>query len=340
MRRAGLLALGAALGAAGVLVLPARAQAPGDPVVTSLTLFAGTRDGLFRSGDWGGTWTRVEGASSGASLAGIGAVHAVSARGMLVMAAGSGGLFSSTDFGVTWRRLLEEPVLSVLTSRYFEADPVIFAGTPGGLLRSRNGGYSFLPTTVRETKVLRLEWPGPALLVATGRGVSLSLDAAETFLAGDGAGLPPREVRSLAVSSYFALDPVAFAGTADNGVYRSRDGGRTWSASGLPGRVVNDLVWLGPFLYAATDQGVMRSQDAGQNWAPLGEGLEGRTVTALLFPHAPDSGAEAFAATDAGVFRTTDGGEHWTLRGRIENPPTCLATFPPPEKAAPRRRRR
>ena len=34
------------------------------PVVTTLTIFAGTETGLWRSADWGYRWERVEGAGS------------------------------------------------------------------------------------------------------------------------------------------------------------------------------------------------------------------------------------------------------------------------------------
>ena len=42
------------------------------PVVTTLTIFAGTESGLWRSTDWGYRWERVLGASGGESLREVG----------------------------------------------------------------------------------------------------------------------------------------------------------------------------------------------------------------------------------------------------------------------------
>ena len=44
-------------------------QEAGSQVVTSLTLFAGTPSGLWRSTNWGGKWERVVGRPDGVSLA-------------------------------------------------------------------------------------------------------------------------------------------------------------------------------------------------------------------------------------------------------------------------------
>ncbi len=308
----------------------ALAQGRPDPVVTTLTLFAGTPSGLYWSRDWGATWERRQ----------EGAFHAILPVGPRVLAGGSDGLFVSEDFGQKWQRLeAGASVLSVLMSRYPQADPTMFVGTPAGLAKSEDGGRTFKPTALRETAVHRLEWPGPALVVGTGRGVAISHDAAATLLP-EPSGLPPGEVRALAVSSFFAMDPVMFAGVGQAGVFRSADGGKTFTASGLAGQAVNDLVWLGPMLYAATDQGLFRSQDAGAKWEPLGKGLEGRAALRLMFPLAPAAGREVFLGTDRGVYHTTDGGDTWRPSGLGEERVLALATFPPPEPPHDVRRKR
>jgi photosystem II stability/assembly factor-like uncharacterized protein len=309
----------------------ARAQQPqAQPVVTSLTLFAGTGSGLWRSRNWGADWERAR----------PGAVHAILALGPRVYAGGDEGVLLSEDFGQTWKAIdVGSTVLAVLPSRYPQADPTVFAGTAGGLLKSADGGTTFKATALGTAPVMRLEWPGPALVVATAQGVRVSVDAAGTFGEG-GQGLPAGDVRALALSSFFAVDPVLFAAVSGQGVFRSSDGGRTWAAAGLAGRAVNDLVWLGPFLYAASEDGLFRSEDTGRTWTPLGEGLRGRAVTRLLFPLAPASGSEIFAGTDQGVYRSADGGLRWLRAGTIEERVFSLGTFPPPSPVSGKRRRR
>lgn len=309
------------------------AQSPGlaPAVATTLTLFAGTPVGLWRSRDWGRTWERVAGRSSSASLEDLGVAHSVLPLGTRVYLGGDRGLFLSDDFGESWTKGAEiGPALCVLPSRYPQADLTVFLGSVGGLYKSEDGGRSFQPTALRGTPVIRLEWPGPALVVGSGRGVVVSEDAGQSF-AGPGAGLPEREVRALALSSFYPVDPVLFAGGDLGSVFRSRNGGRTWEPAGLTGKRVNDLVWLGPFLYAAAEGGIYRSEDAGASWLRLSENLGSRLPTRLLFPLAPAAGLEAFLGTDQGVFHTEDGGHHWEPSGLPGQTILALATFPPPE---------
>jgi photosystem II stability/assembly factor-like uncharacterized protein len=324
-----------------LLASPAHAQLSG-PVVTTLTIFAGTETGLWRSKDWGHRWQRVEGASGaqdGIAIA-FGPVRSILALGPRVYVGADAGLFISDDFGETWKRgALSVPVSAVLPSRYPQSDPTVFAATSAGLLRSGDGGQTFAATTVRDVWVHRLEWPGPALVLATARGVLVSNDGGKTFQ-GPGTGLPQGDVRAMALSSFFIVDPVLFAAVGATGVHRSADGGATWKASGLEGHSVTDLVWLGPFLYAASDRGFFRSEDAGRTWAPLGEGLKGVVPVRLLFPLAPDSGAEAFLGTTQGVYRTADGGMRWETAGLKDEKVLCIGTFPPPVREQNQKNRR
>lgn len=318
---------------------PTPTPPPAAPVATSLTLFAGTPSGLWRSADWGGTWSRVLGTSRGESLRDVGAVHSILPTGPRVYLGADTGLFASDDFGETWsRRSLAVPVYAVLPSRYPQSDPTVFAATAEGLQKSGDGGLTFMLTSLRGTRVTRLDWPGPALIAATSSGVVISMDGGGTF-GMPGAGLPPGEVLAMVASSYFGVDPVIFAAVGDTGVHRSSDGGRTWASSGLPGHRVSDLAWIGPLLYAATDRGLLRSENAGQRWSPLGEGLRGPTPIRLLFPLAPDSAAEVFLATSEGVFRSADGGVRWTTTGLRDVPVIALATFPPLREVPKGRRR-
>jgi photosystem II stability/assembly factor-like uncharacterized protein len=302
---------------------------PAPPVATSLILFAGSPAGLWRSNNWGGTWERV----TVAPVKDCGPVHGILAVSSRVYLAAEAGLFISDDFGQTWAATgLTRPAHAVLPSRYPQSDPTLFVGTADGLLKSEDAGRSFKPTPLRGMSVTHLEWPGPALVVGTAKGVRVSVDAAESFGA-PGTGLPEGAVGALALSSYYPVDPVLFVSVGSQGVFRSGDGARTWAPAGLSGQAVSDLVWLGPVLYATSDQGFQRSVDGGRTWLRTSEGLPKELQPRrLLFPLAPDSGAEAFLATNRGVFRTADGGERWMEAGLRGESVSCVSTFPPPSE--------
>jgi len=324
--------------AAAALVVAAAVSAQQGRIVTSLTLFAGTAEGLWRSTDWAGSWALVQGRPSGVRLDGIGAVRAIHTVGSQVWLGGDGGLYHSDDFGETWAALsLTSGIREALPSQWPQAEPTVFLGTGDGVLRSRDGGRTFERTALVAAAVHRLEWPGGALVAACDRGLLVSRDEGRHF-EGPGRGLPEGPVRATALSSFFIVDPVLFAAPASGGVYRSSDGGTTWTSCGLSGERVGDLVWLGPFLYAAGENGFYRSQDAGASWTRLS--ASPGTPARLMFPLAPAAGLEAFLATDRGLFRTADAGEHWTPAGFAGQVVLTVATFPPPEPQSGKKPRR
>ena len=107
-------------------------------------------------------------------------------------------------------------------------------------------------------------------LATTGQGLARASQHAsgewqvECFLAG-------QDVRCLA--AHRTHPEVVYAGTQGNGVLRSSDGGRTWSAAGLEGQVVKALAVSPTFpdtVYAGTKPArLFVSRDAGAHWAEL-----------------------------------------------------------------------
>jgi photosystem II stability/assembly factor-like uncharacterized protein len=111
---------------------------------------------------------------------------------------------------------------------------------------------------------------------------------------------------------------------AGGGVFRSDDGGRTWSLTGLQGEAVRALE-IAPGdpneFVAGTLSGVFRSNDAGKSWqriSPAGD-EELRRLDSLAID--PRDGKVIYAGTYHLPWKTIDGGKSWNpvIAGLIDD---------------------
>jgi hypothetical protein len=189
----------------------------------------------------------------------------------------SRGLFKSTDRGATWAPI--NTGLSDLAVQALAIDPVhdstLYAGTANGLVwKTIDGGG---------------HW---------------------TF---SGVGLPTfaAEVAALAIDP---VTPSTVYATEGAGVFKSTDGGATWSHAGLSipaGPLVIDPR-APTTLYASTADGVFKSTDGGADWTASNTGLPSPpSLTTLAL--SPSDPSVLYAGTrGSGVFTSTDGGGHWS----------------------------
>lgn len=228
-----------------------------------------------------------------------------------------GGVWKTTDAGAHWVNTTDGqiPVGSMGAVAVAESDPkVIYAGTGSSKIRSN---------------------------VSIGKGVYKSVDGGKTWTF---AGL--KDVGQIATVRINPADPdevfVAalgdpFAPSKARGVYRTRDGGQTWTqvlfltdelgAADLefqPGhaRVLFATLWHGrrkpwSIVSGSQDGGVYKSVDGGDHWTKLAGGLptgEFGRANIGVSPAAPD---RLYALIEAkpgqGLYRSDDLGEHWRL---------------------------
>ncbi len=146
--------------------------------------------------------------------------------------------------------------------------------------------------------------------------------AAHSVIATIPVGNEPHEIVIGPVPAIAALviDPAnsltVYAGTAGDGVYRTLDGGASWtrSSAGIADLRITALVIAtdGSALYAGTrTSGVFKSSDGGASWNAVNNGLDPR-IAALQI--AAGDGMTLYAGIDGGggVYKTTDGGATWT----------------------------
>lgn len=86
-------------------------------------------------------------------------------------------------------------------------------------------------------------------------------------------------------------------------------------------------------IYVGTeDQGVWRTADGGRSWTPAGKGIAWAEVTAVaVAPGESGRPGTVYAGTEpSAVFRSTDGGDTWTeLKGLTGLPSASTWSFPP-----------
>jgi photosystem II stability/assembly factor-like uncharacterized protein len=259
------------------------------------SFYAGTAgSGVLRSRDSGRSWTEM---NDGLDKRVVKALVSDRKEGTLYVAAqeqfmgGRGGIFKSTEDGEAFREVTPptfgEHVISLAV------DPVnphvVLAGTEEGtILRTVDGGLSW---TERSLEV-SIDEASPIQRVMHGRAIfTLVFDSGEPS--------------------------VIYAGTGGGGVFKSLDGGWSWSDRnrGLTDLRVRALA-VDPdrrgTLYAGTgdfgEGGVFRSDDGGLSWEPTA--LTDRWVLSLAI--APGEPQSLYAGTENGVLRSVDRGDTWS----------------------------
>jgi photosystem II stability/assembly factor-like uncharacterized protein/Tol biopolymer transport system component len=195
----------------------------------------------------------------------------------------------------------------------------LYAGTPGGVFRSVDGGASWVARSngLRDLSVqaLAIDPATPTTLYAGtqfGGGVFKTIDG--------GASWTSRSIPASAVLT-LAIDPVAtatvYAGT-NLGLFKSTDGGGTWvpANNGLDTLSVVTAIAIDPTapstLYVGKNGGgVFKSTDAGATWNPSSTGLTDLDVAGALVIDPTNPLVLYVGTRGGGVFKSTNGGASW-----------------------------
>lgn len=272
---------------------------------------------LMRSTDGGATWTAL--------VRGIRNVEAacLAAKPGRLYAGIVTGIIESNDEAASWQVVRFTGLFTRIVVDPVTPTTIYAAAAQFGVFRSSDDGVSFPETTTgmtnKDVRALALDASHPATLYAgtNGGGVFKTTDGATTWTSAS-TGLTSSSVFSL------AIDPAAtskvYAGTS-SGVFRSSNGGGTWSSSsGLPsGAVIAVATVPGSptLLFAGTAQGPYRSTDGGATWSPSNTGVPASTTSFAFDP----ATRTLYAGTSAGVFASEDSGDSWTpLIDGLANP--------------------
>jgi len=144
------------------------------------------------------------------------------------------------------------------------------------------------------------------LVMGTAAKVYYSSDNGDTWTeSGNWPGYSPKCI------AFNSSDHV-FIGTFSNGMYRSTDGGQTFTAinTGLTYMNVWDVLVLdNDDILIGTPGGIFKSTDNGNQWALFGTGLPADEIEELAIAENGDLYAGTY---QSGIYRSTNNGATWT----------------------------
>jgi photosystem II stability/assembly factor-like uncharacterized protein len=223
----------------------------------------------------------------------------------------------------------ERAVYALAASPAFGTDGICFAAAANGLFRSNDHADSFDDAFASLEITERLATPAVAVSPAfpSDRTVFAGVHGAIMRSLDGGATwqyallrTPPPVVTCLVVSPAFEEDGVAFAGTLEDGVFRTADRGSRWAAwnfglidLGVLSLAVSPAYGSDETLLAGTETGIFRSANGGRAWREVGLPADIAPVLSLAFSpnHAQDG--RLFAGTEAnGLWMSEDRGTSWS----------------------------
>ena len=253
------------------------------------------------------------------------------------VASWSSGLRKTTDNGATWHRtVLPSDSLSSIGpgdplqgyvvdprqnnnylafSVFVESPSIVWAGTAGGVNRSSDGGVSWKRfTATNEIEHVLANWT--------------------VAIRGQRLGSHTR--------IWTANWPAASSGETYS-VSCTDDSGLTWKTS-LVGMKGYDFAFKDSIVYVAADQGLFRSSDGGISWTMSGsivDPVSGNVVTSTSFYAAGVVGDSVYGGNADGLVRTIDNGpgtfgSSWTVFRAIQPVGNRSATYSYPNPFSPR----
>jgi photosystem II stability/assembly factor-like uncharacterized protein len=282
------------------------------------TLLAGTMyEGVFRSTDAGSSWSPVNaGLPKRPGSTNLQPVEAVTfdpihTSRVLAATGRRGYVYRSTDGGASWRaRPIGAPYAPRTIAVGVSGDPIWIGTTEGGAYRSVDAGLTWsrandgLVGSQVNAVLVRADNAKVVLAGTGGQGIFRSTNGGADWVP---SGLPAKRITSLSSSPANPL--IVYAG-GDDGLWRSRDGGISWSrVSSFSARGVVAVAVAPTYprtVYVVQFQYAWRSRDGGASWSLMN--IRGSFGSVEVHPRNPEV---VFVGARSGVHRSADGGDTW-----------------------------
>lgn len=288
-------------------------------------------------------------------------------RDLFYMGGVEGGVWKSTDYGATWSNITDGKIPGI-------ADPigalavapsnpsVIYAGTGeadirsdfdtgDGIYKTTDAGKTWSYAGLRDTHMIAkivVDPRNPRIAYAASmghvfransqRGIFKTIDGGRTWsrvlfvnenTGGIDLAMDSRNPNALYAAMWQAqrVPWKLTSGGPGSGLYKTLDGGRHWTkissnrgfATGLLGKIGVAVASSNPrIVYAivqAHDGGVFRSNDAGQTWKRVNAEwkLRQRAFYYMALTVDPSNPQVVYAPQVDGIYKTSDGGKTFTL---------------------------
>ena len=286
-------------------------------------LFGAATTGIQTSTDNGASWT-FEPFSNGA--------YSFSSNGSTIYLGSSSKVFKSTDVGATWIDVSTGLGNGGIQALLFDGTN-LFAGTPAdsaGVYRSTNGGTSWDPAAAGLPigKIMRslISFGAYVFAGTEGDGIYRSSDHGDTWAKTD---VNNTLLAQQLVFTFCTKDQALFAG-AQNGIYKSTDGGTTFQRiiNGFPPNIGlfawsltvsgGDIVAAVTVLLSPSEplDGIFYSSDDGSTWHQATLPIIPTAVTAVASDGSSLAYAGVFGQSSSvkGLYKSTDAGVTWAQR--------------------------
>jgi photosystem II stability/assembly factor-like uncharacterized protein len=299
-----------------------------DPVTPS-TIYLGTqKDGVYKSTNAGSSWSAT---GPGLNSEAIVYTIAIDPSAPDTVYAGTrspgstppwgGGVYKSTNGGGTWQAmnsgLGEEWVYSIAI--HPTTPSILYAAThSAGVYKSSNGGSSWTEANNGiddlATRALVINpnfthtvyvgtWHGDSIYKTTDDGANWSQM---------NTGLNGAKIFSLILDP--AVPQTLYAATYHTGVFKTTNGGTSWSSAGLGAdfvyRIAKHDGLNAPLIAGTAGDGLYQSIDSASSWSSSDAGLKASSVTSWLID--PVSPSTVYTSVyGGGVFKSTNNGETW-----------------------------
>lgn len=241
------------------------------------------------------------------------------------------GLYKSEDFGDSWREITPPQIGGLSVLRVHPNDSsVLWAADQVTLARSIDGGETWSIGDNPTGSTLALDpndleraygvnWD---LFLATDDGgatwTTTQPFSSVDFFQGTSVLVDAEDPSTLYVGRAYGYDPLA------TGLYRSQDGGKSFSAHALEGEDVLTLQASArdsTIVLATTESGLFRSSTNTAAWQRISDLPLSEASEIAVSPVDPDLVFASLFCDDGRVARSDDGGDTWFVSGPLSDAP-------------------